>query len=77
LVSGVAGSCVGFATTTSRCCPTFKSEVIELVPPAVQTDLTPGQATREGYLPLDLDLRRGASRSGLAPLIAWAGPTNG
>ena len=27
-------------------------EVIELVPPAVQTDLTPGQATREGYLPL-------------------------
>jgi uncharacterized oxidoreductase len=29
-----------------------KVEVIELVPPAVQTDLTPGQATREGYLPL-------------------------
>jgi uncharacterized oxidoreductase len=28
-------------------------EVIELVPPAVQTDLTPGQSTREGYLPLD------------------------
>jgi uncharacterized oxidoreductase len=28
-------------------------EVIELVPPAVQTDLTPGQATREGYLALD------------------------
>ena len=27
-------------------------EVIELVPPAVQTELTPGQATREGYLPL-------------------------
>ena len=27
-------------------------EVIELVPPAVQTDLTPGQATRDGYLPL-------------------------
>ncbi|TXN77014.1 SDR family oxidoreductase [Methylobacterium sp. WL8] len=27
-------------------------EVIELVPPAVQTDLTPGQANREGYLPL-------------------------
>jgi uncharacterized oxidoreductase len=27
-------------------------EVIELAPPAVQTDLTPGQATREGYLPL-------------------------
>ncbi|MCJ2075271.1 SDR family oxidoreductase [Methylobacterium sp. E-016] len=29
-----------------------KVEVIEVVPPAVQTDLTPGQATRQGYLPL-------------------------
>jgi len=28
-------------------------EVIELAPPAVQTDLTPGQRTREDYLPLD------------------------
>ncbi len=28
-------------------------EVIELAPPGVQTDLTPGQATREGYMPLD------------------------
>jgi uncharacterized oxidoreductase len=28
-------------------------EVIELAPPAVQTDLTPGQRTREGYQPLD------------------------
>lgn len=27
-------------------------QVIELVPPAVQTELTPGQSTREGYLPL-------------------------
>ncbi len=27
-------------------------EVIELVPPGVQTDLTPGQSTREGYMPL-------------------------
>lgn len=27
-------------------------EVIELVPPAVQTGLTPGQETRPGYLPL-------------------------
>jgi uncharacterized oxidoreductase len=27
-------------------------EVIELAPPAVQTDLTPGQATRAAYLPL-------------------------
>ena len=29
-----------------------KVEVIELAPPAVQTTLTPGQETREGYLPL-------------------------
>ncbi|MCW3796853.1 SDR family oxidoreductase [Sphingomonas sp. BN140010] len=29
-----------------------KVEVIELVPPGVQTDLTPGQATRPGYMPL-------------------------
>ncbi|KKC26550.1 SDR family oxidoreductase [Sphingomonas sp. SRS2] len=28
-------------------------EVIELVPPGVQTGLTPGQETREGYMPLD------------------------
>lgn len=28
-------------------------EVIELVPPAVQTGLTPGQETRDGYLPLE------------------------
>ncbi|HLS69740.1 MAG TPA: SDR family oxidoreductase [Kiloniellales bacterium] len=30
-----------------------KVEVIELVPPAVQTELTPGQSAREGYMPLD------------------------
>lgn len=29
-----------------------KIEVIELAPPAVQTDLTPGQSTRAGYMPL-------------------------
>jgi uncharacterized oxidoreductase len=29
-----------------------KVKVIELVPPAVQTELTPGQSTREGYMPL-------------------------
>jgi len=29
-----------------------KVEVIELAPPAVQTELTPGQSTREGYQPL-------------------------
>ena len=28
-------------------------EVIELAPPAVQTELTPGQSSREGYLPLE------------------------
>lgn len=28
-------------------------EVIEVVPPAVRTELTPGQSTREGYMPLD------------------------
>lgn len=28
-------------------------DVIEVAPPAVQTDLTPGQRTREGYQPLD------------------------
>jgi len=28
-------------------------EVIELAPPAVQTDLTPGQSNRPGYQPLD------------------------
>ncbi|HEX8418425.1 MAG TPA: SDR family oxidoreductase [Sphingomonas sp.] len=28
-------------------------EVIELAPPAVQTDLTPGQSTRPGYQPLE------------------------
>jgi uncharacterized oxidoreductase len=30
-----------------------KIEVIELAPPGVQTDLTPGQANRPGYMPLD------------------------
>ncbi len=28
-------------------------DVIELAPPAVQTDLTPGQSSREGYLPVE------------------------
>lgn len=28
-------------------------KVIELIPPAVQTELTPGQSTRDGYMPLD------------------------
>jgi len=29
-----------------------KVEVIELAPPGVQTELTPGQSTRDGYMPL-------------------------
>ena len=43
-----------------------KVEVIELVPPGVQTDLTPGQATRPGYLPLAafIDDAREASGTG-------------
>lgn len=28
-------------------------QVIELVPPAIQTELTPGQSNRDGYMPLD------------------------
>ena len=27
--------------------------MIELAPPGVQTELTPGQSEREGYMPLD------------------------
>jgi uncharacterized oxidoreductase len=30
-----------------------KIEIIELAPPGVQTELTPGQATRDGYMPLE------------------------
>jgi len=30
-----------------------KVEVIELAPPAVQTELMPGQSTREGFMPLE------------------------
>jgi uncharacterized oxidoreductase len=30
-----------------------KVEVIELVPPGVRTELTPGQSTRDGYMPLE------------------------
>ncbi|THT98787.1 SDR family NAD(P)-dependent oxidoreductase [Lampropedia puyangensis] len=29
-------------------------EVIELIPPAIQTELTPGQSNREGYMPLNV-----------------------
>lgn len=30
-----------------------KVKVIELIPPAIQTELTPGQSNREGFMPLD------------------------
>jgi uncharacterized oxidoreductase len=30
-----------------------KVQVVELAPPGVQTELTPGQSTREGYMPLE------------------------
>lgn len=39
-------------TQSLRDALTGKIEVIELAPPAVQTELTPGQSSREGYLPL-------------------------
>ncbi|HCB75691.1 MAG TPA: oxidoreductase [Sphingomonas bacterium] len=39
-------------TVSLRAALAGRVEVIELVPPAVQTGLTPGQETREGYLPL-------------------------
>ena len=39
-------------TVSLRAALEGKVEVIEIIPPAVQTDLTPGQSTREGYLPL-------------------------
>jgi uncharacterized oxidoreductase len=40
-------------TIAMRAALAGKVEVIELAPPAVQTGLTPGQESREGYQPLD------------------------
>jgi uncharacterized oxidoreductase len=40
-------------TNSMRAALAGKVEVIELAPPAVQTGLTPGQESREGYQPLD------------------------
>jgi uncharacterized oxidoreductase len=40
-------------TIAMRAALAGKIEVIELAPPAVQTGLTPGQETRQGYQPLD------------------------
>lgn len=45
-------------------------EVIELAPPAVQTELTPGQSTREGYLPLDAFIDEVMTLWGSAPTPA-------
>lgn len=42
-------------------------EVIELVPPAVQTGLTPGQETREGYVPLETFINEVMDLFGRAP----------
>ena len=40
-------------TISQRAALEGQVEVIEIAPPAVQTELTPGQSTREGYLPLE------------------------
>ena len=40
-------------TVSLRTALAGRVEVIELAPPGVQTDLTPGQSTRPGYQPLD------------------------
>lgn len=40
-------------TVSLRAALAGRIEVIELAPPGVQTDLTPGQATRPGYMPLE------------------------
>lgn len=40
-------------TVSLRAVLSGRVEVIELAPPAVQTELTPGQSTRDGYKPLD------------------------
>ena len=45
-------------------------EVIEIIPPGVQTELTPGQSNRDGYMPLaefideTMDLLRGEPKEG-------------
>jgi uncharacterized oxidoreductase len=40
-------------TVSLRAALAGRVEVIELAPPAVRTELTPGQSTRDGYQPLD------------------------
>ena len=43
---------IHFYTVSLRAALAGKVEVLELVPPGVQTELTPGQSNREGYMPL-------------------------
>ena len=45
-------------------------EVIELAPPGVQTELTPGQATRDGYMPLGDFIDETMDRFGEGPTPA-------
>lgn len=40
-------------TVSLRAALEGRLEVIEIAPPAVRTELTPGQSTRTGYMPLD------------------------
>ena len=44
---------IHFYTVSLREALAGKVEVIEIVPPGVQTELTPGQSKRPGYMPLD------------------------
>lgn len=46
-------SALHFYTVALRDALAGKVEVIELAPPGVQTNLTPGQRDRSGYMPLD------------------------
>lgn len=48
-------------------------EVIELAPPAVQTELTPGQSTRAGYMPLDEFIDEVMDLFGRVPTPAFVG----
>lgn len=44
-----------------------KIEMIEVAPPGVQTDLTPGQSTRDGYMPLDAFIEETMAQFAEAP----------
>ena len=57
-------------TVSLRAALADKVEVIELAPPAVQTELTPGQSTREGYQPLEEFADEVVSLFGEAPTPA-------